>query len=164
MPTVSISYRFCQHFAFSAEEAFAWAVDYQPYDIELLGKKGKRSIKKLTDDSLILTDRFETPHGIVRKHRLVSIFRKQMTWTNTHLAGPIKHSQFHYQIVAEGPNRSRLDFVGLHLENLPEPASKQSLAAFAKKLAKEDAELWKNLARAMAKDLGTQGSRKGQKR
>jgi hypothetical protein len=89
--------------------------------------------------------------GSVTKTKLVRINPVEFSWTNTHLNGPIKYSQFLYKITAEGKDRSRLDFVGLQLE--PRNLTRKEAAALARKVRKEDSGAWKYLAKAMEKEL-----------
>ncbi len=114
-------------------------------------ENGKRKIRQLSENTFILTDTFRTGEGTVSKTKLVRLRPEEMSWTNTHIAGPVKYSQFLYKIVPEGQDESRLDFVGLQLE--PREMTSKQVAALARKLRKEDAGAWKYLARAMEKDL-----------
>ncbi len=151
MPKVSVSYRFSQLFKAPASEVFAWATDYDVGDIERMGFKGKRNVSPLCDGAVVLSDTVIGPDGTkFRKKKLVRIDARRMRWTNTHLAGPLRHSQFLYEVVPESETSCRLDFTGLQLEDL-EPSSK-AIAARAKELRREDSALWKNLARAFASE------------
>jgi hypothetical protein len=152
MPT-SINYGFTQHFRVSADRAFQWCTSYDPGDLDLMHEWGKRKIKQLSEDTFILTDTFSTNGGSVTKTKLVRINPVEFSWTNTHLNGPIKYSQFLYKITAEGKDRSRLDFVGLQLE--PRNMTRKEAAALARRVRKEDSGAWKYLAKAMEKELLT---------
>ncbi len=157
MPKVSVSYQFSQRFKAPANEVFAWATDYDPGDLERMGFQGKRNVALVCDGAVLLTDTVVRPDGTkVRKKKLVRIDAQRMRWTNTHLASPIRHSQFWYEIVPEGDAACRLDFTGLQLEEMED--SKKAVSARAKELKHEDSELWKNLARAFAAER-KQGSR-----
>jgi len=68
----------------------------------------------------------------------------------------MKHSQFVYQFVAEGKNRSRLDFTGAQVQRSAKRPSPAKIAALSTQYAKEDSVLWVNLAKAMQNDLGAQ--------
>lgn len=149
MPKVSVSYSFSQRFKAPANEVFAWATDYDAGDIERMGFKGKRNVARVCDGAIVLTDTVIGPKGKVRKKKLVRIDAQRLRWTNTHLVSPVQHSQFLYEIVAEGESACRLDFTGLQLEEL-EPSSKKAVKARARELKREDSALWKNLARAFA--------------
>ena len=58
MPTASIPFRVTQPFPVSAPDAYAWATDFDPKDIALFGRKGRRKVIRLTDETLILADTF----------------------------------------------------------------------------------------------------------
>jgi hypothetical protein len=152
MPPVSIAFSFDQRFPFAAAEVYAWATNYDPADIERMGLRGRRRIRRLNDDTIILTDRFEAPDGTgVSKRKLVRLFPERLTWTNTHVAGPNRHSQFLYVLVPEGADACRLEFTGRQILQL-EGATRRDVAAHARRLRKEDAAIWKNLARALRRD------------
>ena len=88
----------------------------------------------------------------VTKVKLVRIYPDRLSWTNTHISGPNRHSQFLYEIVAEGASACRLDFTGLQVLEV-ETGTRQELAAVARTLREEDAAIWKNLARALASEM-----------
>ena len=150
MSSFSAHYTFSQRFGFPARAAYDWCTDYDPGDIELGGAKGERSIKRLNEDTLILTDTYFRGRGKVVKKRLVKLYPKTLSWTNTRISEEGRYSQFLYQILPE-PDGSRLVFTGSQM--LPGRASAASRAVIAKKIAKEDAAEWRILAKAMAKDL-----------
>ena len=152
METYSVRYGFSQHFDFAPEEAFRWCTDYAPEDVELMGEKGLRKVKRLNDDTLVLNDKYKTKEGKVVKKRLVRIYPERLSWTNTRLSKEGRHSQFLYQIVAEEEGGSRLDFVGSQIFSGKKPG-KAKLDAMAKQLATEDSAAWRNLAKAMTRDL-----------
>jgi hypothetical protein len=114
-------------------------------------EKGERKVSQLSADTFILTDSFHGESGTTKKIKLVRLQRSEMSWTNTHLAGPIKYSQFLYKITPEGKDRSRLDFVGLQLE--PRELTKKEASDLARKVRIEDSGAWKLLAKEMEKDL-----------
>jgi hypothetical protein len=151
---VSIPITFSQRFPFQAKTVFRWATDYQPNDFQLMGHTGKRKIAALPGNAFVLTDTlFKTDGTKVTKKKLVRIFPDRLTWTNTHLTGPNRHSQVLYQLVAEGPKRSRLDFMGQHVE--ARTLAGRELQNLAARVRRDDIAIWKNLARAMGKDLRT---------
>ncbi|MDG6996076.1 MAG: hypothetical protein JRN52_09135 [Nitrososphaerota archaeon] len=150
MPT-SINYRFTQRFRVSADRAYKWCTSYDPSDLELMHENGKREIEQLSKDAFILTDTFHKGSESFSKTKLVRLHPREMFWTNTHIAGPNKYSQFLYKIVPEGKDKSRLDFVGLQLE--PQDMTRKQATAFARKVRKEDSGSWKHLASAMEKEL-----------
>ena len=150
--TYSVYYRFSQHFDFPSEEAFRWCTDYAPGDIELMGEKGRRKVKRLNDDTFVLNDKYKTKQGKVVKKRLVRIYPERLSWTNTRVSKDGRYSQFLYQIVAEEGGGSRLDFAGSQIFSGKKPG-KAKLDAIAKQLVTDDSAAWRNLAKAMAKDL-----------
>jgi hypothetical protein len=121
-----------------------------------MGFQGKREIERADSDTLILYDTFFSDGRTTKKKRLVRIFPELLMLTNTRLAGPMKHSQFVYQFVAEGKNRSRLDFTGAQVQRSAKRPSPAKIAALSTQYAKEDSVLWVNLAKAMQNDLGAQ--------
>ena len=147
----SIRYGFTQALNFPAEIAYKWCTDYDPKDMERMGETGLRRITRLTEDTIILEDRYDV--GIT-KTKLVRLNPERHSWTSTHISGPVKHSQFLYEIIPEGTNKSHLNFTGLQInysKKRPSPANIERLAA---QLRKEDSQGWKLLAQAMQKDLG----------
>ena len=150
MNSFSVHYKFSQHFDFPARAAYEWSTDYDAGDIELSGQRGKRSIRRLNEDALILTDTYFTGSGKIVKRRLVKLYPENLSWTNTRISAEGRYSQFLYQIVLERGG-SRLLFTGNQIFAGRANASRR--AALAKKLAREDSALWRNLTKAMAKDL-----------
>jgi hypothetical protein len=150
----TVHYRFSQSFPFPVEEAFAWASDYDPGDIRLMGKEGTREIERIDEDTLVLDDTIVNGNGTVRKRRLVRLFPELHALTNTRLSGPNRHSQFIYQFLAEGEKGSRLEFTGAQVNRAATRPSPADVAALAEVYATEDSGLWVNLAEAMKKDLG----------
>lgn len=147
-------YRFRQGFAYSADRALAWCLDYAPGDVELMGDSGTRSVKWIADDAVLLTDRMKKDGKTILKRKLVRIDRDRRSWTSTHLIGPTRYSQFLYQIEEDGANRSALEFTGLQIDlraEAPAPATRQKRV---QQLTDEDSATWRVLAKAMAIDLG----------
>ena len=156
MPIRSIKYGFVQHFKVPAIEAYRWCTDYDPGDHSLMGEKGKRKIQWLSKDAVILSDSSRKKNGgAVTKKKIVRLDPSSLSWTSTHIAGPIKYSQFLYRIVPEGRNSSHLEFTGLQLES--SETNKQDTRALANKIRKEDSGTWKLLAKELNKDLGQKG-------
>ncbi len=149
---MSIKYSFTQNFHVSADRAFQWCTSYDPVDLELMHETGKRKIKRLSEDAIILSDSFKTDRDTMTKTKLVRLNPSEKSWTNTHIGGPIKYSQFLYKITPTGKDSSRLTFVGLQSE--PNDLTKQEVADLARKIRAEDSGAWKLLARAMEKELG----------
>jgi hypothetical protein len=147
-----LRYGFSQTFGVSAEAAYRWCTDYQPDDWARMGEKGTRDIEWLNEDTVILTDTVMGLEGKTTKQRLVRLYPERLAWTNTHLAGPNRHSQFWYQVTPVGQRASRLDFTGLQI-NYGRAPSAARIAARARKLADEDSKAWILLAKEMKKDL-----------
>jgi hypothetical protein len=155
MESYPVRYQFSQAFDAPAGLVFRWCTDYQPDDWERMGKKGTRKVKRLNEDTLILTDTVVEENGPVTKRRLVRLDAQRLAWTNTHLDGPNKHSQFWYQIVSL--NRvSRLDFTGLQVNYGRRPTS-QEIEKMARDLRRVDSKMWTLLAKNMSKDLHQKG-------
>ena len=152
MDSYSVSYEFDQPFEFPAKRAYDWCIDYRPDDWGRMGKRGTRRINRLNSDTLILTDTVVGKDGPVTKRRLVRLSPERMSWTNTHLAGPNKHSQFWYRIVERGNGKSRLSFIGLQVNYGKRPSSAK-IAKMAEELKTDDAGMWVLLAEEMRKDL-----------
>jgi hypothetical protein len=155
----TVRYAFSQSFKVPAREAFAWCTDYAPDDFSRLGGKGKRSITKVAENSLLLEDYYAPQYGrsSMRKKKIVHIYPEKMFWSSVHLSGPILYSQFLYQIVSRGKNGSRIDFTGFQVMRDKEKASKSEISRLARKLTEEDSLTWKNLARAMENELRVRG-------
>src|SRR5271157_1169238 len=113
MHVYSVRYGFKQAFKISAKEAFDWCTDYKPYDFKLMNETGKRRIQKLTKDAILLTETTRRNKKTVTKTKLVRLNKPQLSWTNVHITGPNRHSEFLYKIEPLGKNRSRLNFTGL---------------------------------------------------
>jgi hypothetical protein len=154
LPNV-IRYSFRQPFAVSAHEAFAWCTDYTENDHTLMGhRNAKRQIQHIAKSTLIISDTFQTSAGPVEKQKLVELYPNQLAWNATHLTGPIRYSQFQYQIVPDGPDQSHLEFTGLVLD-YGKDLKWAEIEALAEQLCSEDANTWQHLANAMAKDLSS---------
>jgi hypothetical protein len=160
MDTYPVHFRFSQHFEFPPAEAFAWCTDYSSADIELMGNEGSRKVKRVNEDTFILTDEFRPADDKVlrnpRSKKVVRIYPELLSWTNTRISPDGRYTQFLYQIVSE-EGGSRLDYTGSQIFPGKKPGSKK-LAAIAKRLTDEDSASWRSLARAMAKDLGARAS------
>ena len=154
MPPISVNFEFVQRFKVPAKAAYAWATDYRPDDHELMGRRGRRKIDRVCENTLVLTDTIEKEGGgRVTKKRHIRLYPERLTWINTHISGPNRHSQFLYEITPEGGSASRLRFTGREIRTAG-PTSARQLAALVAEERKEDAALWKRLARAMEADLG----------
>ncbi len=149
----SVRYSFSQKFSVPVEEAFRWAVDYDPDDFSLMGQEGRRKINKLSEDTFVLEDARKTEKRWVEKTRLIRINPERRSFSNTHISGPTLHSQFWYEFFPEGRRASRLDFTGLLLYPSEKKLSPGEVAKMATEERKGDSKIWKNLAKAMEADL-----------
>jgi hypothetical protein len=150
----SVRYGFSQAFSVPAKDAFRWAIDYQPGDFALMGVDGRREITKLSDDAFLMKETIR--HGsrtATTRTKLVRIDPEGMSFSNTHVSGPAKHSQFLYRIVPEGENGSRLRFTGLLLYRSEKEPTRKEVARIAAEERRTDSGIWKKLAKAMEADL-----------
>ena len=151
---VSVRYCFSRCFAVSAREAYNWCTNYTKEDLALAGSSsGQRKITRLTEGTLILTDIFPAETGAIQKQKLVHLYPDQLQWASTHLTGPNRYSQFLYKIIPEEPAASRLDYIALYLDYAKENIDSEEAKKFAAKLCRQDAEVWRLLAKAMTKEL-----------
>lgn len=155
MTNFSYQYRFRQPFRAPARAAFEWATDFRPTDAAFFGDRRRRVVQRLTSDTLLLTDTTVSAGRSQRIARLVRVAPEELSWTNTHVSGPYRHSQFWYRIEADGPRRSHLDFRGLKIEHRTRaPAAAEIRRLRAANLA-SDSTLWRRrLAPALEADLG----------
>jgi hypothetical protein len=160
VPLIAFDYRFTQELPASADAAYRWATDYAPDDWARMGQDGRRRIEVVAPRTILLTDTVRGPQGTVTKRRLVRLRPRDRAWTNTHVGGPTRHSQFVYKITPRGPRKSVLEFVGLQVERSPRALSPAQLARRAREVAREDAALWRRLARVMASELGARTRRR----
>jgi len=154
MPTYSLQFSFRQPLRASAKEAYAWCTDFQPDDGKLFPRKWVRAIRWLSEDALVLTDT-TYPAGRPRRiHRLVRLNPSELAWTNTHLDGPFRHSQYWYRIVPDGRRSCHLEFRGLRLVRSPRKLSPAEVARLAGRERRDDSGLWRSrLAPALNRDL-----------
>jgi hypothetical protein len=148
----SIRYRFTQQFLVPAKDAYLWCTDFAPQDHKLMGDEtATRQIVNVTEGMIILNEVFHTVNGDFEKQKLVHLYPQSRSWVSTHLTGPNKHSQFTYRITPE-KGGSKLEFTALHIEH-GENLTATEIKALGERLCREDAEAWRLLAAAMAKDL-----------
>jgi hypothetical protein len=154
MPVCSLLYQFSQPFGVPARKAFAWCTDFGPGDGLLFSQRTLRSIRRFSENALVMTDT-TYPEGHPRRiRRLVRVYPSEMAWTNTHLDGPYRHSQYWYRIVSDGPRRSHLEFHGLRLESTPRALSPLDTARRAEQRCRDDSGEWRRrLAPALERDL-----------
>ena len=149
----SVRYKFTQKFAVPVDEAFSWSINYDPRDWKRMGLEGRRRIKKLTDDAIILEDTRPTDKGPATTTRLVRINHERRSLTNTHIDGPTPHSQFWYEFFPEKDGGSRLEFTGLFLLPSKERLSEAEVSKIAAGERKGDSKVWVSLARSMKAEL-----------
>lgn len=143
MVIVSLRYRFRQPLRAPAKSAFAWCTQFESADGRLFSQTTARSVRWLNPDAAILTD-VTFPSGRRRRiRRLVRIDRERMAWTNTHLDGPFRHSQFWYRILPDGPSASHLEFRGLKLEYSRRALTPGQIARRARAERISDAKAWR---------------------
>lgn len=155
MPIVSVQYRFRQPFRVPAQDAFDWCTDFGPSDGPLFSVPTRRTVRWLNDETVILTDT-RRPEGRPRTiDRLVRIRPRSLAWTNTHLTGPYRFSQFWYRVIRDGPRRSHLDFTGLQVETRRRRLSAADVARRSEELRRTDSTEWRTrLAPALERELG----------
>ena len=132
--------------------AFEWCTDYRENDFSLMGMKGKRQVRKVSNAVIILTDIIYANEKSTTKTKLVRLDAKKLFWSNTHLAGPNKHSQFLYQIIPVG-QKSKLEFTGLQVNYSKTKVSQKEIKLIQKEARKEDSAIWKKLSQKMNEDL-----------
>ena len=152
MHAFSVSYTFQQRFPVPARQAFNWATDYEPTDIALMGENGKRTIRNITRDAVILREKIVQAGRKTSKVKLVRINPHTLSWHNIQLQGPNKFSEFVYEITPEGKSKSKLNFTGLLIVHSKNRISSQRLRRIANTEKMYDAKAWKLLAKAMARD------------
>ncbi|HTT14718.1 MAG TPA: hypothetical protein VMG81_02940 [Thermoplasmata archaeon] len=155
MVRVSLRYQFRQPFRVPAAAAFAWATDFRPTDAAIFGDRRTRSVRRLAPDTVVMTDTTFPDGRRVRIDRLVRVFPEARAWTNTHLSGPYRYSQFWYRIVPDGPRRSHLEFHGLQLTDRPRALTPAELRRESEAVRRSDAATWRQklgpaLERALA--------------
>jgi hypothetical protein len=152
MHVYSVRYSFKQSLTLPAKEAFEWCTDYKPYDLTLMNETGKRRIRKLTHDAILLTETTRRNKKTVTKTKLVRLNKPQLSWTNVHITGPNRHSEFLYKIEPLGKNRSRLNFTGLLIYYSRRALTRRTLRKIARDERRADSQAWRYLSTAMWKD------------
>jgi hypothetical protein len=150
----SIRYHFSQRFCVPARSAYRWCTNYDPQDPALMHEKAERTVLRVSEDTIILTDTYYKENRSTSKQKIVQLYPNRLSWISTHLTGPNKYSQFIYEITPEGNSASRLDFTGLQVEyGEEEKFNNKRIELLARKLRKEDSAAWKLLAKEMEKEL-----------
>jgi len=154
MAIVTLAYQFRQSFRVPARSAYAWCTDFGPSDGPLFSERTQRAVHYLSDDALVMTDTTYLQGRTRKIRRLVRLVPSELAWTNTHLDGPFRHSQYWYHIRSDGPQRSHLEFRGLRLETTSRPISQSETALRARQRRRSDSEEWRTrLAPALERDL-----------
>lgn len=152
MKSYSVNFKFSQRFDFPVEAAYKWCTDYQESDIGLMGGEGERNVKWVNEDTVILSDVFRSGGQTSTGKKLIRLYPERFTWVNTRISRDGKHSQFLYEIKPDREG-SRLYFRGAQVLGGEKVPSRAKIEAMAKDIAKENSCIWRNLAKAMAKDL-----------
>ena len=153
MSLCSVHYHFAQRFQVPAQRAYEWCTDYDSGDPSLMHENAERSVHRVSENTIILTDLYHVGDNRIRKLKLVNLYPHRLSWTSTHLTGPNKYSQFLYEIVPEGKEASRLEFDGLHLEQeRTENVNEERTELSASRLRDDDAAAWRLLAAQMEKE------------
>lgn len=156
----SVRFRFRQRFGVAAKRAYAWCTDYQPSDARLFEQKWRREVRTLSDDALILTETTWPAGRRMVIRRLVRLSPEDLAWTNTHISGPFRHSQYWYQIVPDGPRRSHLVFTGMRLVRTSKRLSPSQKARLVDQERQGDLRLWRNrIAPVMERELARASNR-----
>jgi hypothetical protein len=151
----SLRYHFSQIFAIPPLEAYKWCTNYDQNDLTVMHQNGKREITHLTENTIILTDTFYKEKEIIKKKKLIQLYPDRLSWTNTHLSGPNKYSQFLYEIKPENEGLSKLNYIGLQMEyKEPKELDKKEIEARETEQMNQDSAVWKIIAKEMEKELG----------
>jgi hypothetical protein len=158
MPLQRVDYGFTIRLPVSRDRAFRWATDYQPDDLALMGFDARRKVERLSKNTLLLTDSFDSdpfaisPGRRVTKVKLVHLLPRRWSWTSTHVTGPTKYSQFLYELIPEGRNACRLRYTGMQLERASRSGRGRSVAQRARELMLEDSRGWRRFAAALRRE------------
>ncbi len=153
MKSYSVHFKFTQHFDFPVEAAYKWCTDYHQGDIGLMGDQGERRVRWVNEDTAILSDVYNSGGQTETKKKMVRLYPERFSWVNTRISRESRHSQFLYEIKPD-KGGSRLHFTGSQILSGEKVPSKAKISGMAKKLAREDSSTWRNLAKAMERDLG----------
>jgi hypothetical protein len=153
MKAYSVKYRFSQHFNVPAREAYDWFTDYQPNDLALMKVRGQRKISKINSDTVLLNETTYRNGKPIKKNKLVRLNEVGLSWSNTHVSGPNRYSQFLYEIVPVGKKASRLDFTGLLLYYSNTKPSGNKIKQLAEEERQHDSEVWRHLAKAIIREI-----------
>jgi hypothetical protein len=155
MPMIALRYSFRQPFRAPAEAAFEWCTDFRSSDGALFQDDRRRTVRRVADDTVLMTDIPARGSGKPRITRLVRVFPDELAWTNTHLTGPFRYSQFWYRIERDGARRSHLEFRGLKLERRARSMAPSVVDRLARAEGRSDAATWRTqLGPALDADVG----------
>lgn len=150
----SVHYHFSQCFNVPALKAYKWCTNYDPQDHALMRVNAKREILRISENTIVLTDTYPDKNKSIKKQKLVCLYPNRLSWTNTHLTGPNKYSQYLYQIVPESKMTCRLERASLQVEySNRKRFNKKEIELLAEKLRNEDSAAWKLLAAEMERDF-----------
>lgn len=153
MVVFSVRYEFSQHFRVPPRQAFDWCTDYTPEDHALMGHKGRRQSRRVTDDTIILVDTSYPKGRAVTRRKLIRLDPERLTYYNIHLTGPNEDSLYFYRIVPDGEGESRLDYTGYEVSYPKRTPTKQQQAEMAEAETASWRKEWGNLAAAMEAEL-----------
>jgi len=146
--------QFTQRFNQPARKAYEWCTDFTPEDQVLMGNENAtREVRKITENIFILTDTYQGEGEPTVKQKLVCLYPDRLMWTNTHLKGPTRHSQFIYEITEETQTASSLRFTALHIAHDIKGVDETLTKRLAEELRKQDSDMWMDLAKEMEKEL-----------
>jgi hypothetical protein len=80
----TIRYGFSQRFNFPAEQVFKWCTDYRPGDLRLMAEDGKRSVERISKDTIVLEDSSRKGEKIVHRKKVVNLYPDSLSWVSTH--------------------------------------------------------------------------------
>ena len=156
MPVTSVRFRFRQPFRVPAKAAYEWCTDFKPSDARFFDQKWRRKVRRVAEDAIVLTET-TWPEGRTRViQRLVRLSPQDLAWTNTHVSGPFRNSQYWYRIVPDGARRSHLEFTGMRLVRTPSSLSAAETTRLAEQERRSDSALWRRIAPVLERELGSQ--------
>ena len=161
MVVVPLRYHFRQAFRVPARAAYEWCTDFGPHDGPLFSERTARSVRWLCNDALVMTDTTYPEGRALRIRRLVRLSPRLMAWTNTHVDGPYRYSQYWYRIRGDSARISHLEFEGLRLETSSRNPTQAEMTRQAAARRRSDSEEWRlRLAPALERELRGSGRSK----
>lgn len=152
--SVTVCYRFSQHFSVLPNQAYLWCTDFSPQDPQLLGGIiTERQVISLSEGLILLKDILRADNSVVvEKQKLVHLYPSKLSWVLTHITGSTKYSQFRYEILPD-PSGCHLNYEALQVEHEKGSLTSEEKLQLAKMLCKKDSEMWQLLAVAMEQEL-----------